>query len=91
MQDIQYNTISTVQYNTMQGNPQYAKYYQKNQEHILYSIKTQKRVEPKVHESFSKTTRYTKQTVNHITEYSKIYSIKCIIYMVYKIYNLYGL
>ena len=32
---------------------------------MLYTIKTQKRVEPKVDESVLKTTRYTKQSVNH--------------------------
>jgi hypothetical protein len=32
-----------------------------NQEHILYTIKTQKRVEPKVDESVLKNTWYSKQ------------------------------
>ena len=35
--------------------------YKQNQEHILHTIKTQKRVEPKVDESILETTRYAKQ------------------------------
>jgi len=59
---IQYNiTPITYSYNS-QGNSLYTKLQQqKNQEHTLYTIKTQKRVEPKVDESVLKTTVYTKQ------------------------------
>jgi hypothetical protein len=71
---IQYNT-STVQYNkithTTHNNLQRSRQnYKKNQERVLYSIKTQKRVEPTVEESVLKTTRYTKQSVNHTTQHS---------------------
>jgi hypothetical protein len=46
---LQYNNTShKITYNT-QDNPQYAK-LQKNQDHILYTIKIPKRVEPEVDE-----------------------------------------
>jgi hypothetical protein len=48
-------------------NPQYAKLQKiKN----TYRVKTQKRIEPKVDKSVFKTTRYTKQCVNHTILYS---------------------
>ena len=82
---IQYNTINTIQCNTIQYNtitpitqnntqpsrqPSICTITKKNHEHILYTIKTQKRVEPKVDESVLQTTRYIKQSVNHTIQYS---------------------
>ena len=41
-----------------------------NQEHILYTIKTQKRVESIADTSVLKTTMYIKQSVNHTAQKS---------------------
>jgi len=41
----------------------------KNEEYILYPIKTQKRVEPELDESVLKTTRFTSQWVKHTIQY----------------------
>jgi hypothetical protein len=67
---------NTIQYNTTQLHTSHITYNIKgkitikNQEHVLNTIKTQKRVEPKVDDSvFKKTTRYTKQSVNHTIQY----------------------
>ena len=63
----QYNTVqyNTIQCNTIthitQNKIQHAKLQKINQEHIFYTIRTQKRVEPKVDESVLKTTRYAEQ------------------------------
>jgi uncharacterized ion transporter superfamily protein YfcC len=74
---------STIQYNTVQhdkiahitqNNIQHSKQLsirkitKRNQEHILYSIKTQKRLETKVDESVLKTTHFTKQSVKQRIE-----------------------
>jgi len=70
---IQYNAI---QYNTIQhisqNNTQYYRQLSilkftttNNQRHLLYTVKSQKRVEPKVDESLLKATRNNKQSVNH--------------------------
>jgi len=67
---LQYNTIQynnthhTKQHTTLKATL-YTQYYKKNPEHILYTIKTRKRVEPDVDESVLQTTRYIKQWVNH--------------------------
>ena len=42
----------------------------KNQEHVLYTIKIQKWVEPTVDESVLKTTGYAKQTASHTIQHS---------------------
>jgi hypothetical protein len=75
---VQYNTL---QYNTTthitQHNIQHSNQLSirkitttKNQERMLYTVKTQKRVEPKVDESVLKTTWSTKQWVSHTIQYS---------------------
>ena len=63
----QYNTIKHIahnshhtKYHTTLTTTPYTQNYKKNQEHILYTITTQKRVEPKVDESVLKTARYKK-------------------------------
>ena len=48
---IQYNNIHHIKQHTTIKKTQNKQNYQKNQEHALYTIKTQKRVEPKVDES----------------------------------------
>jgi hypothetical protein len=62
---VQYNIVqlhtSHKTYN-IQGNPLYAK-LKKNHKHALYTIKTQKRLEPKVGESVLKATWLTNLTV----------------------------
>jgi hypothetical protein len=77
---IQNSTIqnSTIQYNNTHHTKSqtklkanlYTLIILKNQEQTLYTIKTQKRVEPKVEESVLNTIRYTKQSANHTTIYS---------------------
>jgi hypothetical protein len=80
-----YNEIqdNTIQYNNTthkiphksQDNSLYSKLQKKKKkilQGILYFIKTQKRVGPRVGESVFKTTRYIKQSVNHTTFYSTI-------------------
>ena len=73
---IQYNTITHITQNNIQHSrqPSIRKITKKKiQKHILYTIKTQKRVEPEVDESVLKTTRYTKKWVNHTVQYSIIH------------------
>jgi len=78
MQDktIPYNNthhrITQIAQNNIQHSRQFSicKIKRQNQEHILHTIKTQKHLEPKVDESVLKTTRYTKQWVNHTIQYS---------------------
>ena len=86
---IQNSTIqcNTIQYSTIQcNNTHHTKsktqlkanlytlnYLKKYQEQTLCTIKTQKRVEPKVDESVLNTTRYTKQSANHTTIYSTLF------------------
>ena len=69
---IQYNTITHLKHNNTQHSSQTSilKITKRNQEPILYTIKTQKRVEPKVDESVLKATRYTKQPTNHTIQHS---------------------
>ena len=68
---IQYNITSHKITHNTQGNPQYSKLQKnKNQECVLYTIKIHKRVVPTVDELVLKSTRYTKQSVNHTIQYS---------------------
>jgi len=73
MQDrtIQYNTVqhNTIKhhtkYHTTLKTVLYRQNYKKKSRTQLYTIKIQKRLELKVDESLLKTTRCTKQSVNH--------------------------
>ena len=59
---------STIQYNNTHVALKatlYTQKLQKNQERILYTIKTHKWVETKVDESVLQITMYTKQSINH--------------------------
>jgi len=61
---VQYNIITHIIHNNIQHSRQLSKSKitkKKNLEHILYTVKTQKRVESKVDESVFKTTTYIKQ------------------------------
>jgi len=62
---IQYSTITHVTQNNIQHSrqPSIRRITKKIQEHILYTIKTQKRLEPKVGELVLKTTWPTNLTV----------------------------
>jgi len=69
----QYDTIPHITHNNIQHSrqPSILKITGKKiQEHILYTIKNQTWVEPEVGESVLNITRYTKQWVNHTTQYS---------------------
>ena len=59
---VQYNTITHIAQDNIQHSRQRSirEITKRNQTHILYVIKTQKR-EPKVEESLLKSTRYTEQ------------------------------
>ena len=82
----QYNIIQyrTTRYNTVthitQNNTQHARQRSvlkiaNNQEHVLFSIKTHKQLEPKVDGSVLKTTTCTEQSVNHTTlHYTTLHS-----------------
>ena len=59
---IQNNTITHITQHSRQ--PSIRKITKQNPEHILYTIKTQKRVEPEVDGAVLRTTRYTKQSVH---------------------------
>ena len=71
---IQYNRAhNTIQYHTshnIQHSRQTPIFKITNKIQNTYTIKTQKRVEPKVDESALKTTRYTKQSLNHSIQHS---------------------
>jgi hypothetical protein len=69
---IQYNTITGITQNNIRYSrqPSVRKITRINQEHTLYTISTQKLVEPKVDESVLKTTRNTKHSVSHTIQYS---------------------
>jgi len=80
---VQYNTIPHITHNNVQHSrqPSIRKITKKkkNQEitkkikkiqNTYYTLKIQKRVEPKVGELVLETTRYTKQWVNHTIQYS---------------------
>ena len=59
---IQYNKITHITQNNIQHSGQLSICkITKNQEHIFYTIKTQKQVGPKLDESVLKTAGYTKQ------------------------------
>ena len=62
---IKYDKITHITHNNIQHSRQHFIHkitkQKTNQEHLLYTVKNQKRVEPKVAESVMKTTRYTKQ------------------------------
>jgi len=68
---IKYNTLTHITHNNIQHSrqPSISKTTKETQEHILYTIKTQKQVEPKVDGSVLKTTSYTKQCVNRTVQY----------------------
>jgi len=59
---VQYNTITDITQNNIQHSREYSirKITRINQDHILYTINTRKRVEPKLDESVLKPTSYTK-------------------------------
>ena len=59
---IKYNTRTHITQNNTQHSRQHSihKITEKNQEQILYTFKTEKRVEPEVDESLLKAARYTK-------------------------------
>jgi len=68
MQEIQYNTTHHISQNNTQYSRQLSilKFTIANtQRHLYYTVKSQKRVEPKVDESVLKAARNTKQSVNH--------------------------
>jgi hypothetical protein len=69
---IQYITIAHFTQNNIEHprQPSICNIIRINQEHILYTIKTRKQVEPKVDESVLKTTRYAQQWVNLTIQYS---------------------
>jgi hypothetical protein len=66
----QYNTIKHITHRTNYHRNSICKITRKYQWQILYAIKTQKLVEPKIQKSVLKITRYIKQRVNHSTQYT---------------------